>query len=360
MTAQKKVLFLVNSLKFRSGIERVACNLANELVKTNNFDVTVINRNTDKNSVAYELNDSVKVEALQGNLFSFYIKLKKIIEKNNYDYIVVHNMGKLTLFTALLLPRIKGKVVSLEHVAFISRPFLIRKLSALIYPKAVNYVVTLTKNDLQSYSFVKRKVCIPNASYLNAKAKAKAKVSENKKIVAVGRYNFQKNYKDLLKIWSNLYKEFPDWVLEIYGEGEQKEGLLQLKKTYDLDNIYLKDVTSDIISVYKSSSIYVMTSIFEGLPMVLIEAQQFALPIISYDCPYGPSEVINHELNGFLVKLGDVDDFSNKLRVLMKSEEKINEFSLNSLKASKRFDPITINKMWMDLFRLMEDRNDQN
>ncbi|USE83204.1 glycosyltransferase family 4 protein [Acinetobacter tibetensis] len=354
MSAQKKVLFLVNSLKFRSGIERVACNLANELVETNNFDVTIINRNTDKKSVAYELNDAVKVQSLKGNLFSFYIKLKEKLSKNNYDYIVVHNMGKLTLFTGLVLPRNKGKVISLEHVAFISRSFLIRKLSALIYPKVVNYVVTLTQNDLQSYSFINSKVCIPNASYLKVNSNV-SNVSKNKKIIAVGRYNFQKNYKDLLKIWAKLYKEFPDWVLEIYGEGEEKENLLQLKKTYDLENIYLKDVTSDIISVYKSSSIYVMTSIFEGLPMVLIEAQQFSLPIISYDCPYGPSEVINHELNGFLVKLGDVDDFSNKLRVLMKSEDKINEFSLNSLKASKRFDPETINKLWMDLFRLMGD-----
>lgn len=352
MTKQKKILFLVNSLKFRSGIERVACNLANELVGTNNFDVTIINRNTDKKSVAYELNDAVKVESLEGTLFNFYIKLKENILINNYDYIIIHNMGKLTLFTALLFPYNKAKVISLEHVAFISRPLLIRKLSALIYPKSVNYVVTLTQNDLQSYSFINSKVCIPNASYLKVNGDA-PNVSKNKKIIAVGRYNFQKNYKDLLKIWSKLYKEFPDWVLEIYGEGEEKDSLLQLKETYDLENIYLNDVTSDIISVYKSSSIYVMTSIFEGLPMVLIEAQQFSLPIISYDCPYGPSEVINHEFNGFLVKLGDINDFANKLRVLMKNEDKIDEFSLNSLQASKRFDPETINKMWMNLFRIM-------
>ncbi|EOI7679123.1 glycosyltransferase family 4 protein, partial [Acinetobacter baumannii] len=113
-----KILFLINSLKSKSGSERVAVELANKMAAIGSYNITLLNRESIKENAAYPIADNVEVIALSGSLFEFYKKLKKQISSNNYDVVVVHNMGKLSLLCAFV-PNIK-KLVVLEHVSFIS------------------------------------------------------------------------------------------------------------------------------------------------------------------------------------------------------------------------------------------------
>lgn len=338
-----KILFVINSLKSKSGTERVAIELANRLSVMASYDVTLLNRESIKTNTAYPVSDHVKVIALSGgNVFQFYNKLKKHVSSYSYDIVIVHNMGKLSLLCACI-PQIK-KLVSLEHVSFISRPKIVQLLSRLVYKK-IDQVVTLTSIDKSFFSnFHDNVLVIPNFSPFPIVEQINI---NSKKIVAIGRLTDQKNYLHLLQAWEKIYQDIPDWQLNIYGEGEHETLLNEYIQSNVIGNVYLKGATSDIKSVYEKSSFFVMSSKYEGLPMVLIEAQSFGLPIISYDCPNGPSDIIDDKYNGFLVENQSIDLLAEKILELANSPDKLQKFSQNSLVNAQNYQPKKILNLWV-------------
>ena len=105
----------------------------------------------------------------------------------------------------------------------------------------------------------------------------------------------------------------------------------------------------DVLSLYHSASIYAMSSRFEGLPMVLIEAQSCGLPCISFDCPEGPADIINDGVNGFLITPNDIESFSEKLLLLMKDEKMREDFGNKAFENSLKFSTAEIAKKWFEL-----------
>ncbi len=336
-----KILFIINSLKSKSGSERVAVELANKMSAIEDYDITLLNRESNKNSTAYPVADNVNVIALDGNLFQFYQKLKKYIAASNYDVVIVHNMGKLSLLCAFV-PNIK-KLVILEHVSFVSRPQKIQILSKLLYRK-IDQVVTLTQNDKEQFDkFHSNVLVIPNFSPFPIVSQPQ----NNKQIVTIGRLTDQKNYIHLLKAWEKIYQSIPDWQLNIYGEGEHKEMLQDYISQHSLKNVSLKGSTSNVKEVYEQSSFFVMSSKYEGLPMVLIEAQSFGLPIVSYNCPYGPSDVIQENKNGLLVEDQNIDKLAEATLKLASSPDLLKRFSQESLLNAEKYQPEQILKIWI-------------
>lgn len=338
-----KILFLINSLKNKSGSERVAIELANKLAMLDGFKVTLLSRDTNKADAAYPISDHVSVIALTGNLFDFYIKLRKHIADNHYDNVIVHNMGKLSLLCTFM-PEIK-KLITLEHVSFISRPKEIQFLSKLFY-KRIYQVITLTESDKVLFdTFHSKVLVIPNFSPFPV---YKNKNNESKEIVTIGRLTHQKNYIHLLKAWKEIYNLIPDWKLNIYGEGEHLQRLTDYIEQNSLQNVFLKGVTSNVQKVYEQSAFFVMSSKYEGLPMVLIEAQSFGLPIVSYNCPYGPSDVISSNENGLLVEDQNVQKLADAILKLASSPDLLQQFSQNSLLNAANYQPEQILQMWID------------
>lgn len=338
-----KIFFVINSLNNRSGSERVACILANSLAENNGYEIKILNRDSQRKDVPYELKSTVNVEKIHGNSLEFYWQLRKIILINKPDVVIVHNMGKLSLLCSFLPKNIK--LVILEHVSFISRPKTIQFLSKIFY-KRINQVITLTKNDKTLFDKFHSNVhVIPNFSPFPISTN---KQNDSKEIVTIGRLTNQKNYIHLLKAWEKVHKLIPAWKLNIYGEGEHQQLLQDYIEQYALKNVVLKGVTSDVKQVYEHSSFFVMSSKYEGLPMVLIEAQSFGLPIISYDCPYGPSDVIRHHQNGLLVEDQDIEKLSEAIFTLATSPELLNQFSRNSLVNAKNYQPEQILKVWVE------------
>ncbi|ELX04802.1 glycosyltransferase family 4 protein [Acinetobacter baumannii] len=337
------LLFIINSLKDKSGSERVAVELANKMSAIEDYDITLLNRESNKNSTAYPVADNVNVIALDGNLFQFYQKLKKHIAASNYDVVVVHNMGKLSLLCAFV-PNIK-KLVILEHVSFVSRPQKIQILSKLLYRK-IDQVVTLTQNDKEQFDkFHSNVIVIPNFSPFSIASQPQ---NNSKQIVTIGRLTDQKNYIHLLQAWNKICQTIPDWQLNIYGEGEHQEILQDYIKQQSLKNVSLKGSTSNVKEVYEQSSFFVMSSKYEGLPMVLIEAQSFGLPVVSYNCPYGPSDVIRDSKNGFLVEDQNVDELAAAILKLALSPHLLEQFSQSSLLNAKKYQPEQILRMWIE------------
>ena len=155
-----KILFFINSLKYKSGTERVACNLANLFSEFLNFEVAIINRDTDFNKVAYHLSDKVSIINASGNILDFYSQSQNYIKSFKPDILVFHNMGKLSLLLSRLRKN-SAKSVSLEHVAFDIRPYWVKVFSKILY-KNIDGVVVLTDHDKESYNFFKKTLVISN------------------------------------------------------------------------------------------------------------------------------------------------------------------------------------------------------
>lgn len=128
----------------------------------------------------------------------------------------------------------------------------------------------------------------------------------NKKIITAGRLVYQKNHKSLINAWKIVNQKHPDWQLEIWGDGALKNELSKLINTLGLNNkVLLMGYTNDIISRMLQASGCVLSSLYEGISLVLIEAMSCGLPVISYSCQCGPKDLIEHGKNGFLCEVND-------------------------------------------------------
>ena len=171
----------------------------------------------------------------------------------------------------------------------------------------------------------------------------------------------QEGFLRLINIWKLIQDsgEFNDWKLHIVGEGDLKEQIKTKIENLNLSNsIILKPFTTEVEKEYLSARIYAMTSHFEGLPMVLIEAQSYALPTIAFDVATGPSDIIEDEKSGYLIEDNNLDEYANKLKILMQDESlraKMGEKSKEIVK--NKFSKEVVMKQWKNLFkRLKSDK----
>ena len=170
-------------------------------------------------------------------------------------------------------------------------------------------------------------------------------------MLAIGRLTYQKGFEFMIEDASRVLRERPDWKLIIVGDGENESMLRKEIASRNMESqIEIHPSTPEIRKYYESSAIYLMTSRFEGLPMVLLEAEAYALPIISYDCPTGPRELIENGRNGFLVPMEAHEDFADKLRLLMDDETLRKKMGQESELMVKSYSPANIYECWKKLF----------
>ena len=176
---------------------------------------------------------------------------------------------------------------------------------------------------------------------------------QSKRVLAVGRYDYQKGFDTLINIWHQINRthQLPDgWHLDIVGDGPQRQELqLQIERLGLEDSVHLVPPTSDIQSLYLRSTIFVLTSRYEGLPMVLLEAQSYGLPIVSFACPCGPRDVIEDGINGFLIEGEDETLFAERLTTLMNDPTLRQRMGQAALQASERFSEERIMSLWQEV-----------
>jgi glycosyltransferase involved in cell wall biosynthesis len=349
-----------------AGTERSLYNLLEYLSIDSSNHITLIlagsNRNlvfdVDKLPINIEwldvelISNASKLEVIK-YYYQIYIRLKKNLKGKIYSeasVIITTNVIIGYLFYRLkCFFRIDNmQIVSCEHFAYkITSKFtdFVRNL----YYKRIN-VVMLTKHDteLVAKKFNPKKcTCIPNALPFIPKSFNK---NENNVILAIGRLTYQKGFDLLLNSFSLINNKFPDWTLKIVGDDfGDKFKLEKLIQSRNISNVEVLPSTDDIESFYREATFFVLSSRFEGLPMVLIEAMGFGLPIVAFDCPTGPSDVVD-ETNGFLVENGNELMFAESMEKLISNRNLLIEKSKGSEEKIKLYLKSEINLKWDKLF----------
>lgn len=337
----KKILFVIYGMEKLGGSERVAAGLANSLC----FDYDVEIACNYGSVPSYAIDERVAISFFNLSGLGFILKLKEHVRKGSYDFILVHSMVRLT--PAMLLLGIRHKNMwSLEHTSSTQANLFYRIIRGCLY-RFLSGVVVLTKAD---YGFFKR--INENVKLIRNQAPFEREYlysEDARTVVSVGSLTKGKGFDRLITAWSYIEEYAPEFSLNIYGDGEERESLQNQIDSLGLKRVILKGSERNIKKVYSSASLYVMSSHFEGLPMVLIEAQSFGVPIVSFDCPSGPSEIIADGVDGFLIRNGDVRAMADKLLYLMKNERVRLALSLAAYKASSRFDKENIVPEWKGL-----------
>jgi glycosyltransferase involved in cell wall biosynthesis len=177
---------------------------------------------------------------------------------------------------------------------------------------------------------------------------------KNKSVIFVGRFTRQKDIRSLLQIWSIVSKRFPDWCLQIYGgSGEEYDAIFN-EVTYLHTNVFINDSTPNIMEKYCENSILLLTSLFEPFGLVLPEAMSCGLPVVAFDCPYGPRDIIHDGVDGFLINNRNIDLFAEKVCLLMDNYDLRIKMGKEGIKSSLRYDKNVIMPRWIQLFQTLK------
>ena len=174
---------------------------------------------------------------------------------------------------------------------------------------------------------------------------------ENKQAIIVGRYNSAKGYNYLVDAWKLVHQRHPDWIINIFGSGEYENDTRQQIHDEGLQDVIIMNPPTDrIMEEYLRSSIYVMSSVFEGFAMVLLEAMACGLPCVSFDCPYGPRNVITNGEDGILVEYLNSQALADNICKLIENKDLRIEMGNKGRHNVLRFSRETIMPQWVELF----------
>jgi glycosyltransferase involved in cell wall biosynthesis len=365
MSRKIKLLYITNQICGSGGLERVLSVKASYLAEKLNYQIHIITLNQGDTPLFYDFSNKLiyhdlTVKGSKLNYFLTYRKgLKKIINNVKPDIISVCDDG----LKGLLLPVIIGKPCPMVYERHVSKNIevksdeisLLQKIKLKITFVLMNFgaksydtFVVLTKGNLNEWPLENIQVISnPLSFYPNESAELK-----NKKAIAVGKHCRQKGFDRLLQSWKLVLSKFPDWDLEIYGTIDKLEGLSELAKSLNIDkNVHFFPPVKNIGEKYKDTSIYIMSSRYEGFGMVLTEAMSYGVPCVSFDCPYGPSDIISNGIDGYLVPNGDINTLSQRVMELIDDIALRQNMGTKAKKNVMRFSPDAIVLQWDILFK---------
>lgn len=359
------VAFIHSGFSNSGGIERVVSIIINEMSKREDYRVISIEFLND-NRQCVEINDRVlRVPLYQAPLSMtkavttghIIQKTKKILKENHVNIVV--GCGALYFPIAVVAGKLSGaRSVCWEHTnPKVCNDYKFQKQIRYFGLKHSDANVLITESAKKYYDSVKQKknVLIYNPVDDKLFAEHNTYDTHSHKIISVGRLCYAKNYDLLIKIAARILAKHTDWSWDIYGGGEEYERLQKLiSGTSVSDRLSLKGNALNIYELYPQYSFLVMTSRYEGFPMVLLEAAAKSLPLVSFDIETGPNEIIVDGVNGYLIEPGDSDAMIEKIDALISNSEKRKELSANVHDTALKFSVERICKQWYKLFENMK------
>ena len=355
-----KIIYIYPSIAIKGGVERILIDKMNYLVNVFGYDIYMITSDQGNHEIAYPLDNRVNLLDLDICFHSQYRYrgFRRIIKAQRLSQIYKERLKKAireispdiiccTTFQDIhSLLKIKGNIplVVESHVNFSHPDTMIHHLQNMwnhYWIGKADVVVTLTENDALDWKRVNKNVyVIPNMVHLNETDEYGS--LENKRAIFVGRLVEQKGLPELLTVWNLVHQRYPDWQLDIYGEGE-------LTSVSDI-NLFVHAPDRNIFDRYKESSMMLLTSVYEPFGLVMPEAMSCGIPVVAFDCPYGPATIVTDGEDGFLVKNRDCQVFADRVCQLIEDENLRQCMGKKAIQSSQRYTADKIMPMWKELF----------
>lgn len=375
-----RIAYCVPRITTSGGIERVLANKSRFLLDQGYEVYFILSDKTDqkpffdfdKRIIFYNLECEFDARGLKKKLV--YRKYKQIyIEKLTQALDQIKPDITISVFDkySRYLYKINdgSKKIIERHFSKYKRPRYISRFETNSWGRIITYLyrkadydivrhfdkfVVLTEEDKALWGDLPNIVTIPNSISFIPEEKS---TTLEKRIIAVGRASKQKQLDILIKIWAKIAKKYSEWKLVTYGNGDL-ESLRKLAESLGIaDQVISEPPTNEVQEEMVNSSIFALSSKYEGMPLVLLEAMACGLPLVSFACKCGPKDIISEGEDGFLIKEGDLDDFADKLSLLIENSELRHKMGVAASRNVLRFrEDIVMNK-WMSLFDELVNKN---
>lgn len=379
-----KIVYFFPNLKDSAGTERMLNVKANYLADVLHHDVTIITYRQFDDPIFFEFSTKIKfvhfnipdpTHQLKGlgywekrkqykNFMQTYRhKVEEFLFNNPTDIAISMYFGAEHKFLSLI--KDGSKKILEYHFHFDITPLssklkaewsiknLKMKIQTWLFQRTLNKydkIVVLTEQDQQEWErFFSNVTNIPNPITITP-IRADMNIE---KVLAVGRFTYQKGFNYLIDAWAIVNKDFPHWELDLYGSGELEEELrLQIKELKLENSVHLYPPRKDIYNVFSQHSIFALSSRFEGFPLVLIEALSCGLVPVAFACKNGPKQMMGDSpLKEFLVQPTDIKEFAEKLEILMQNKALRNEMAEVAIEVSQRYKLENIMTIWENTFK---------
>lgn len=372
-----KIIYCTHSTYNPGGMERVLYNKVKYLSEQMHWDVSVVTTDQHGRPSFYPFPESVRmidlginysednVKGAFGKICGYLKKrrrhrklLEELLIKEKADIVV-----SLYPSESSFIPDIKDgskKVLEIHYCKFFRLQYRRKGLLGAIdrwrtwqderIVRRFDKFVVLTNEDREYWGKLPNICVIPNAAMFVADRYSDV---SNKRIIAVGRLDYQKGFDRLIQAWKIIYKsgKYNDWRLDIFGQGEWKEMLQGMIDERGLNSsAFINKPTKNIGKEYAESAMLVMSSNYEGFPMVMIEAMACGLPVVAFDFKCGPKDIISDGENGLIIRNGDIEALAEGMMRLMEDTENRKRMSLNARKIVDTYSEKAVMYKWIGLF----------
>lgn len=376
-----KIVYVYDAIARIGGVERILVDKMNYLAEVYGYEVYLITAAQGNHPFSFPLSDKVKHIDINARFHVQYqYKFpKRLWMKWKLDCDFKHRLQEqiglidpdivigTTYYKADVICRLKcrakkvieshcvkshtGSKDGIKRNVFIQsiHDFLLKRQNRIIELKS-DVIVSLTYKDCKKWNKdEEQKFVIPN---FIKEIHTPASNCTIHRVISAGRLTYEKGVDRLIKSWQQVYEKHPEWKLDIYGEGPERINLMHLIQSLKLSKVItIHPFTKNIIQEYINSSIYVLPSNYEGFGLVLIEAMACGIPCISFDCPYGPSEIIREKEDGILVENNNINLLASAINYLIENSKIRQKLGENARKNARRFLSHEIMEQWKQLLK---------